>query len=139
MLYACGKQYCMYVACIMHWCSNTIMNHDISAPLPLLVSNLNIHDIIVVHTSYILECTPLTIIPVLYRYVQSTHRYSDIPECTSWHQSFQLTGHPGAACHAQTATATGSPHTHCCHASHPLLQCHSCPPVSQTSCAVVEW
>ena len=53
----------------------------------------------------------------------------------SLHQSFQLTDHPGVACHAQTATATGSPHTHCCHAGHPLLQCHSCPQGSQTSCA----
>jgi hypothetical protein len=25
----------------------------------------------------------------------------------SWHQSFQSKDHPGAACHAQTATATG--------------------------------
>ncbi len=54
---------------------------------------------------------------------------------SSWHQSFQLTDHPGAAYHAQTATATGSPHTHCCHAGHPLLQCHRCPTGSQTSCA----
>ena len=30
----------------------------------------------------------------------------------SLHQSFQQTDHPGVACHAQTATATGSPHTH---------------------------
>jgi hypothetical protein len=37
------------------------------------------------------------------------------PSC---HQSFQLTDHPGVACHAQTATATGLPHTHCCHACH---------------------
>ncbi len=29
----------------------------------------------------------------------------------SWHQSFQRTDHPGVACHAQTATATGSHHT----------------------------
>ncbi len=53
----------------------------------------------------------------------------------SWHQSFQLTDHPGVACHAQTAADTGSPHTNCCHAGHPLLQCHSCPQGSQTSCA----
>ena len=56
---------------------------------------------------------------------------------SSWHQSFQSTDHPGAACHTQTATATGSPHTLCCHASHPLLQCHSCSQGSQTTCAVV--
>ena len=39
------------------------------------------------------------------------------PSC---HQSFQLTDHPGVACHVQTATATGLPHTHCCHACHQL-------------------
>ncbi len=50
---------------------------------------------------------------------------SELP--SSWHQSFQSTDHPGAACHAQTATATVSPHMHCCQAFHPLLQCHSCP------------
>jgi len=50
---------------------------------------------------------------------------SELP--SSWHQSFQSTDHPGAACHAQTATATVSPRTHCCQACHPLLQCHSCP------------
>jgi hypothetical protein len=42
------------------------------------------------------------------------------PSC---HQSFQLTDHPGVACHVQTATASGLPHTHCCHAGHQLLQC----------------
>jgi hypothetical protein len=46
------------------------------------------------------------------------------PSC---HQSFQLTDHPGVACHVQTATATCLPHAHCCHAGHPLLQNHSCP------------
>ncbi len=40
---------------------------------------------------------------------------------SSWHQSFQLTDHPGVACLAQTATATGSPHTHCC----PAVRCCS--------------
>ncbi len=54
------------------------------------------------------------------------------PSC---HQSSQLTDHPGAACHVQTATATGLPHTHCCHAGHPLLLCHRCPLGSLTSCA----
>ncbi len=43
----------------------------------------------------------------------------------SWHQSFQVTDHPGAACHVQTATATGSTHTHGCPVGHPLLQSHS--------------
>ena len=33
---------------------------------------------------------------------------SELPP--SWHQSVQLTDHPGAACHVQIATATGSPH-----------------------------
>ncbi len=42
-----------------------------------------------------------------------------------------LRDHPSAACLVQTATATGLPHTHCCHAGHPLLQCHSCPQGSQ--------
>jgi hypothetical protein len=50
---------------------------------------------------------------------------SELP--SSWHQSFQSTDHPGAACHTQTATATVSPRTHCFQACHPLLQCHSCP------------
>ncbi len=50
-------------------------------------------------------------------------------------QSSWLTDHPGAAWHVQTATATGLPHTHCCHAGHPLLHCHSCPLGSQSSCA----
>ncbi len=50
---------------------------------------------------------------------------SELP--SSWHQPFQSTDHPGAACHAQTATATVSPRMHCCQACHPLLQCHSCP------------
>ena len=65
---------------------------------------------------------------------------SELPP--SWHQSFQLTDHPGAACHAQIATATGSPHTHCCHACHPLLQSHRFPQESQTSysgCTGEEW
>jgi hypothetical protein len=43
-------------------------------------------------------------------------------ELPSWHQSFQLTDHPGAACHVQTAKATGSPHTTCtC-----MYNVHSC-------------
>ena len=54
------------------------------------------------------------------------------PSC---HQSPQLTDHPGAACHVQIATATGSPHTHCCHTFHLHLQCHSCLQGSQNSCA----
>ncbi len=54
---------------------------------------------------------------------------------SSCHQSFQLTDHPAVACHGQTATATGLPHTHCSHAGHLLLQCHSCPERNQTSCA----
>ena len=54
------------------------------------------------------------------------------PSC---HQSPQLTDHPGAACHVQIATATGSLHTHCCHAFHLHLQCHSCLQGSQNSCA----
>jgi hypothetical protein len=60
---------------------------------------------------------------------------SELPP--SWHQSFQLTDHPGAACHIQIATATGSPHTNCCHACHPLLQSHRFPQESQTSGPVV--
>jgi hypothetical protein len=54
------------------------------------------------------------------------------PSC---HQTPQLTYHPGVAYHIQTASATGLPHTHCCHNCHPLLQCHSCPLGSQTACA----
>jgi hypothetical protein len=42
---------------------------------------------------------------------------------------------PRSGLPAQTATATGSLHTHCCPAGHQLLQCHSCPQGSQTSCA----
>jgi hypothetical protein len=49
ILYVCGMCHALV---FQHY-------HDISAPLPLLVSNLNIHDIIVVHTYYILECTSL--------------------------------------------------------------------------------
>jgi hypothetical protein len=54
------------------------------------------------------------------------------PSC---HLSPQLTDHPGAACLVQTATATGLPRTHCFHACHPLLQCHSYALGSLTSCA----
>ncbi len=58
------------------------------------------------------------------------------PSC---HQSFQLTDHPGVACHVPTATARCLPHAHCCHACYPLLKCHSCLPGSQTSCAGCTW
>jgi hypothetical protein len=48
-LYDCGKLYCVCVTC-MQWCSNT-------KSVPLSVSN--IHDIIQLHTQYILVCTCL--------------------------------------------------------------------------------
>ncbi len=49
LLYACGKRYYVCVTC-MQWCSNT-------ETVPLLVSN--IHDIVLVHTQYVLVCTSL--------------------------------------------------------------------------------
>jgi hypothetical protein len=49
MSYDCGKRSCVCVTC-MQWCSNTKSLH-------LLVSNL--HDIILVHTQYVLVCTCL--------------------------------------------------------------------------------
>jgi hypothetical protein len=68
MLYACGKQYYLCVTC-MQWCSTgaPILNQSV----PLLVSN--IHDIILVHTQYVLVCTGLYYytfpVPVCTRYV----------------------------------------------------------------------
>ncbi len=63
MSYACGKQYYGCVTCML-WCSNT-------ESVPLLVSN--IHDIILVHTQYVLVCTVLYSysfpVPVCTRYV----------------------------------------------------------------------
>ncbi len=64
-------------------------------------------------------------------YAQSVP-FEQHPSC---HKSPQLTDHPGAACHVQSATATGLPHTHCSLTIHPLRQCHSCQLGSQNSCA----
>ncbi len=49
MSYAYGKQYYVCLTCML-WCSNT-------ESVPLWVSN--IHDIILVHTQYVLVCTAL--------------------------------------------------------------------------------
>ena len=92
------------------------------------------------HTSvYVQNCTSFPIIPdqpcdAGESLLRAGAGPSELPP--SWHQSFQLTDHPGAACHVQIATAKGSPHTHCCHACHPLLQSHRFPQESQTSGAV---
>jgi hypothetical protein len=56
MSYDCGKRYCVSVTW-MRWCSNT-------KSVPILVSNL--HDIILVHTQYVLICT----CPSLYHYTR---------------------------------------------------------------------
>jgi hypothetical protein len=66
MSYSCGKQKLQNYVCVtcMLWCSNT-------ESVPLLVSN--IHDIILVHTQYVLVCTGLYSysfpVPVCTRYV----------------------------------------------------------------------
>jgi hypothetical protein len=56
MLYACGKKYSVCLTCML-WCSNT-------ESVLLLVSN--IHDIILVHTQYVLVCTGLYYYAFLY-------------------------------------------------------------------------
>jgi hypothetical protein len=63
MLYACGKQCYVCLTCML-WCYNTEL-------VPLLLSN--IHDIILVHTQYVLVCTGLYYytfpVPVCTQYV----------------------------------------------------------------------
>ncbi len=51
---------------------------------------------------------------------ESQFRAQSVPfeQHHSCRKSPQLTGHPGWACHVQTATATGLPRTHCCLAVH---------------------
>ncbi len=80
MSYGCGKRYCVCVTC-MKWCSNT-------KSVPLLVSNL--HDIILVHTQYVLVCTCLyhytRYVPVRTRYVLVRTGTYQIPcDCTTGH------------------------------------------------------
>jgi hypothetical protein len=50
-------------------------------------------------------------------------------------QSPQLTDHPGVACHAQIATATGWPHRYCCHACQPPLLNQRSPAGNRIPCA----
>ena len=69
MSYACGKQYCMCMACML-WCSNT-------KSVPLKVSNID--DTILVRTQYVPVCTGLYYytfsVQVRTQYVLRTYRY----------------------------------------------------------------
>jgi hypothetical protein len=60
---------------------------------------------------------------------------SNLPLCSL----LDLSGHPGEACHVQTATATGEPRRRCCHSCHPPQQRLHNPQGNTNSCSCCTW